>query len=90
MFDDKPRTFVDKDILEVDPPLPQMNKAGKVSFRVRIRDVSMSFDNREFCLHVQAMARPGKFIINPVISDPMTVSYLPPLTKAVRDESLKW
>jgi len=74
LFDDKPRTTVEKDILEVDPPMPQMGKNGKCTFRVRIRDVSMSFENREFCLSVSATSRAGRHFINPIISDPMTVS----------------
>lgn len=65
---------MEKDILEIDPQGPELGRNGKVSFRVRVKDVSMSFDNRDFRLQVSAVTKTNKYSINPVVSEPMTVS----------------
>lgn len=73
MLNEQPRTYVENDILEVDPPSPQLGRSGKCTFRVRVRDVSMNYDNRDFVLQVSAVTRVSKYYVAPVISDPMTV-----------------
>ena len=77
MYDDKPRAFLEKDILEVDPPVPQLGRNGKATFHIRFRDVSMNFDNRDFCLHVSAVTKASKFYVTPLVSEPMTVRNAP-------------
>ena len=73
-FDDKSHSPVEKDVLEVDPSTPRLGRNGKTSFRVRLKDVSMNFDNRDLCLQISAPgAKANKYYIAPVISDPMTV-----------------
>jgi hypothetical protein len=78
MLDDQPRTYVDNGVLEVQPPSPQLGRNGKCTFRVRVRDVSMNFDNRDFVLQVSAVTRASKYYVAPIVSDPMTVGAFAP------------
>lgn len=80
VFNEKARSSVEKDVMEVDPAVPRLGRHGKCSFRVRLRDVSMNFDNRDFRLQVAVGGGAkgsglavSKYFVAPVFSDPMTV-----------------